>query len=129
MGQITYKINSGYPNFTAHIEPNVAADQVHSSTGTYSFTDIPVGDYSITITDGIGCEAFIDNIHITTTTTTTTTTTIQSTIDFGILYNKYTVEDSRNLLVEGWHVLSKSEWVTLLIELGGSLIFDSGVIQ
>ena len=64
MGQITYKINSGYPNFTAHIEPNVAADQVHSSTGTYSFTDIPVGDYSITITDGIGCEAFIDNIHI-----------------------------------------------------------------
>lgn len=71
MGQITYKINNGYPNFTAHIEPNVAADQIHSSTGIYSFNDIPEGNYSITITDAIGCEAFFDNIVITTTTTTT----------------------------------------------------------
>lgn len=71
MAQIYYQINAGYPNFTAHIEPNVAPDQTHSSTGIYSFDDIPTGNYSITITDAIGCEAFFDNISITTTTTTT----------------------------------------------------------
>ena len=76
MASIYYQINSGYPNFTAHIEPNVAGDQIHSSIGIYSFDNIPEGDYSVTITDAIGCEAFFDNINITSTTTTTTTTTI-----------------------------------------------------
>ena len=136
MGQITYKINSGYPNFTAHIEPNVAADQVHSSIGTYSFTDIPVGDYSITITDGIGCEAFVDNIHITTTTTTTTTSTSTTTTSttlttttticdtcYGIIYNGITAlgtENSSLTSSDTWVIPTTADWVTLFNYIGES---------
>lgn len=85
MAQLIYQITAGYPNFTAHIEPNVAEDQIHSSIGIYSFDDIPEGEYSLTITDSLGCEAFIDNINIiegyppTTTTTSSSTTLTTST--------------------------------------------------
>lgn len=75
MAQLIYQINAGYPNFTAHIEPNVAPDQIHSSIGVYSFNDIPTGEYSLIVTDNIGCEVFIDNIIFTTTSTTSSTTT------------------------------------------------------
>jgi len=79
MAQLIYQINSGYPNFTAHIEPNEAPNQIHSSIGIYSFDDIPTGEYSLTVTDGIGCEAFFDNIQITTTTSTTTEIPVTTT--------------------------------------------------
>lgn len=102
MGQITYKINNGYPNFTAHIEPNVAADQIHSSIGTYSFTDIPVGDYSITITDAIGCEAFIDNIHITPIVVCTNPilqfTSNTSEIYIDLIFKNITLNESKTIV-------------------------------
>lgn len=41
---------------------------------------------------------------------------------YGRLYNWYTVEDSRNICPEGWHVPTDSEWALLEDYLGGSEI-------
>ncbi len=38
---------------------------------------------------------------------------------YGPLYNWYVVKDSRKIAPEGWHVPSKSEWMTLVNYLGG----------
>jgi len=55
MAQLIYQINTGTPNFTAHIEPNEAPDQTHSSLGVYTFDDLPVGTYSLLVTDNSLC--------------------------------------------------------------------------
>ena len=39
---------------------------------------------------------------------------------YGILYNWYAVNDSRDIAPEGWHVPSEAEWQTLVNYLGGS---------
>jgi len=39
--------------------------------------------------------------------------------DYGALYNWFTVNDSRNIAPEGWHVPTTAEWQTLLDYLGG----------
>lgn len=39
---------------------------------------------------------------------------------YGLMYNWYVVKDSRKIAPEGWHVPSKSEWMTLVDYLGGS---------
>lgn len=38
---------------------------------------------------------------------------------YGLLYNWYSVEDSRNIAPAGWHVPSLAEWETLIDYLGG----------
>ena len=79
MAQIIYKINTGTPDFTAHLEPSVSPDQVQNALGTYSFTDIAADTYSITIIDSNGCIGFKDNIIAVDDTTTTTTTYVVET--------------------------------------------------
>ncbi len=85
MATIYYNIDSGTPDFTASINPAVAVDNIHSSLGQYYFTNIPDGEYSITIVDSVGCQAIFDaSIYCSTTTTTTgipttTTTTLPPT--------------------------------------------------
>ena len=79
MAQIIYQILSGTPNFTASISPHVAADQVRASLGTFSFTGIPVGIYSLTVIDINGCKSITNNIVISTATTTTIVPTTTST--------------------------------------------------
>ena len=64
MGQITYKINTGTPNFTVHLEPSVSPDQVQTSLGIYSFTGLSAGTYNISITDSNGCIGFKNNIVV-----------------------------------------------------------------
>ncbi len=38
---------------------------------------------------------------------------------YGLLYNWYAVNDSRNIAPEGWHIPSEAEWNTLISTLGG----------
>ena len=64
MGQITYKINTGTPNFTVHLEPSVSPDQVQTSLGIYSFTGLSEGTYNISIIDDNGCIGFKNNIVV-----------------------------------------------------------------
>ena len=64
MGQITYKINTGTPNFTVHLEPSVSPDQVQTSLGIYSFTGLSAGTYNISIIDDNGCIGFKNNIVV-----------------------------------------------------------------
>jgi len=121
MAQLIYQINSGYPNFTAHIEPNEADDQIHSSTGIYSF-DVPEGEYSITVTDAIGCEAFFDNINVVATTTTTTTIFVPLCVEYGLLYNGYAANSEKNIANTNAHLPSREEFQTLVDNLGGNAV-------
>lgn len=38
---------------------------------------------------------------------------------YGVIYNCYAVNDSRGLAPKGWHIPSKSEWISLINYLGG----------
>jgi uncharacterized protein (TIGR02145 family) len=44
---------------------------------------------------------------------------------YGNLYNRYAVDDSRNIAPEGWHVPNKDEWQELVDHLGGSRVAGS----
>ncbi len=39
---------------------------------------------------------------------------------YGLLYNWYAIDDSRNIAPEGWHIPTEGNWVTLRNYLGGS---------
>lgn len=41
---------------------------------------------------------------------------------YGLLYNWFAVNDSRNIAPEGWHVASREEWNILNTFLGGDLV-------
>jgi len=41
---------------------------------------------------------------------------------YGLLYNWYAVDDSREIAPSGWHVPSDEEWKTLIDYLGGELV-------
>jgi len=41
---------------------------------------------------------------------------------YGLLYNWYAVDDSRSMALDGWHVPSYAEWVTLVNYLGGESV-------
>lgn len=71
--QILYQISSGVAPFTAHITPQVAADQVHNTLGTFSFDDLPDNLYELSVTDAENCNVLLYSGETTTTTTTTTT--------------------------------------------------------
>lgn len=83
MATIRYNIDSGTPPFTASISPAVTGDNIHGSVGSFYFTNIPDGEYVITIVDNVGCQAvFNADVYCFTTTTTTAipTTTTTTTL-------------------------------------------------
>ena len=42
-----------------------------------------------------------------------------TSVKYGILYNWFAVNDIRELAMEGWHIPSESEWINLMVYLGG----------
>lgn len=124
--QIIYRINTGIGPFTAAISPFESPDQYPPDLGVYSFDNLPNQDYTLTVTDSNGCVAVLNTVTTTTTlppTTTTTTipptTTTTTTIacnectEYGLLYNRYVVEDPREITNIGWHVPTYEEVITL----------------
>lgn len=85
MGNITFNITGGTPNFHVELIPDVGTTWDYAATGIYTITDIPDGTYCIQVTDGVGCVAEECDVYVncaTTTTTiepTTTTTTQEVT--------------------------------------------------
>jgi hypothetical protein len=79
MATIRYNITAGTAPFTVTITPAVHAPQNHSALGNYFFTNIPDNNYTIEVTDSVGCNiSFNVSVQCNTTTTTTqqeTTTT------------------------------------------------------
>ena len=45
---------------------------------------------------------------------------IQSSLEYGSLYNFYAVNDSRNLCPSGWHVPFEEDFISLIYSVGGS---------
>jgi hypothetical protein len=78
MAQIIYKIVTGTPNFTASIVPAEAAPQTLYALGEYSFDNIPIGSYVLTVIDSEGCYAIVQ-VEPTATTTTTTEVPLTTT--------------------------------------------------
>lgn len=61
MAQIVYQILSGKPNFTVHLFPSgIAADQVKTELGEYTFDNVPPGYYMVVITDANGCTGVME---------------------------------------------------------------------
>lgn len=115
--QILYQISSGVAPFTAHITPQVAADQVHNTLGTFSFDDLPDNLYELSVTDDKNCNVLLYSGETTTTTSTTSTTTSSTTtttttaqpiedINYGLLYNWYMTQGT-----DGASVTSSNDWV------------------
>lgn len=72
MATIYYEITDGTGPFTVSITPSVAADQHPLFPGTYFFSDIPDGDYMLTIDNGCNTVTIYTEVDCITTTTTTT---------------------------------------------------------
>jgi hypothetical protein len=72
MATINYEITYGTGPFTVSITPPVAADQHPAIPGVYFFTNIPDGDYIITISNGCNEISFVVSPMCATTTSTTT---------------------------------------------------------
>jgi hypothetical protein len=77
MATIRYNIDLGTPPFTASINPAVAGDNLHLGVGSFYFTDIPDGDYIISVSDSAGCHTEFNVSVICEVTTTTSTTTVE----------------------------------------------------
>lgn len=56
MATITYNITGGIPPFVAKIVPSSIPINSHTEIGTYSFNDVPDGNYFLDISDNNGCE-------------------------------------------------------------------------
>lgn len=80
MATINYNISSGSAPYIVSILPAVAPDNIHLVAGSYQFTSIPDGTYTITVTDNDGCtDSFIVDIYCDITTSTTTIEAITTT--------------------------------------------------
>jgi hypothetical protein len=56
MATVEYTINSGNSPFTVALTPSLIPVNTHENVGTYSFTEVPDGEYMLIITDSNSCE-------------------------------------------------------------------------
>ena len=95
MATIRYNITAGTAPFTVTITPAVHAPQNHSALGNYFFTNIPDNNYTIEVTDSVGCNiSFNVSVQCNTTTTTTNQDTTTTTSDLGTTTSTTTVEST-----------------------------------
>ena len=142
MSSITINIINGTPPYVVEIQPGDVFMSFPTG-GTKIINDLSEGEYTIILTDNVGCEDDANvSLQTTTTTTTleptttttsstTTTTTTQFTpVEYGALYNWYAATDTRNITASGWHVGTETgyytgDWPDLATYLGGWLIAGS----
>ncbi len=82
MATIRYEITDGILPFSVTLREGVSLIDInfHVSTGQYYFTEVPDGNYTITVIDAAGCEtAFNVFVNCITTTVEPTTTSEQVT--------------------------------------------------
>jgi hypothetical protein len=77
MATVQYKIVGGAPDYTATLTPGNIPPKTHTNAGTYSFTNVPDGTYTLTIVDANYC-TFSTVIVVNPLVTTTTTTELPS---------------------------------------------------
>ena len=114
---INYTLSYGVYPITVSISPEVAPSQLQTVPGTYSFTNVPYGSYILIFTDSGGCTVnlpveVMPPIPSPSPSPSTSPATL-ARIQYGLLYNWYTVNDSREIASEGWHVPSDEELLTL----------------
>jgi hypothetical protein len=73
MATVRYTIVSGAAPFTAELTPSLVPENIHATTGTYQFNNVPNGGYNLVITDSNGC-VYQQELNIDPLVTTTTTT-------------------------------------------------------
>lgn len=73
MATVKYNIVNGAGPFIAELTPSLIPENIHITTGTYEFQNVPNGGYTLIITDSNGC-AFEQEITVDPLVTTTTTT-------------------------------------------------------
>lgn len=131
MSSITINIINGTPPYAVEIQPGDVFMSFPTG-GTKIINDLSEGEYTIILTDNVGCEDDANvSLQTTTTTTTleptttttsstTTTTTTQFTpVEYGALYNWYAATDGRYIANSGWHVPTHAELQVLDTYLGG----------
>jgi hypothetical protein len=93
MATITYTIISGLAPFTAELSPSLIPINIHTEIGTYEFTFVPNGNYSLIITDSNNCK-YTQQLTVDPFITTTTTTQIpEDSIIVGQTNDEYLIFD------------------------------------
>jgi len=72
---VEYEVGGGTPNYTVTLDGPVNLVNVHNSNGTFSFTGVTAGNYTLTVEDSLTCMSVV-NVDIAVPPTTTTTTTL-----------------------------------------------------
>lgn len=118
---INYTLSYGVYPITVSISPEIAPAQIQYAPGTYSFTNVPPGSYTLTFADSGGCSVdLLANVvgtsplpTLTPSLSPTPTPPLLAAIQYGLLYNFYAVADTRQITSIGWHIPNAEELLQL----------------
>lgn len=133
MPSITINIIDGYPPYTVTLDPG----GIHfhfDDAGLKIINDVPVGEYTITVTDSAGCydEGYVIVATTTTTTstststTTTTSTTAEPTTTTTSSTSTSTTTSTSTSTSTSTTTTTTTHAPYLLMETGDYLLFENG---